>query len=144
MDEFDDFVSALQKEIDKEVQRDYSDKAIELMKKKYNWGKIENANTWSRYTGSCGDTMEFFIYINENEIIEDISFLTDGCSPSVASGSQATILAKGKSVKDALNITSDDILNEIGKLAPEDAHCPVLAETAFKLALRHHYLLNNS
>ena len=44
------------------------------------------------------------------------SFWTDGCGPSIASGSMVTELVKGKSVSEALKITQQDILDALGGL----------------------------
>ncbi|MFX0102123.1 MAG: iron-sulfur cluster assembly scaffold protein [Candidatus Hodarchaeota archaeon] len=135
MDRFDKFVEDLQRQIDEQTRRDYSPRAIELGQKPENWGRIDDATSSVAYEGPCGDTMEIFLKIDDDGIISKISFLTDGCVSSISSGSQATILAKGKSVDEAYKITSDDILQALGRLPPDSLHCPVLAEKTLKRAI---------
>lgn len=134
-DEFDKFVQELQEEIDQEVRENFSPNALDLIKNKYNWGKLNDANATSRYTGPCGDTMEFFLKINNEGIINDARFQTNGCNPTIASGSQTTLLIIGKTIENAKSLTSDDIMKAIGKLPPENSHCPELANRALKKAL---------
>lgn len=139
MDKFDKFVEDLQRQIDEQTRRDYSPRAIELGQKPVNWGRMEDATASVAYEGPCGDTMEFFLKIDEDGKITDISFLTDGCVSSISSGSQATIMAKGKTVDEAHEITNEDILKELGRLPPDSLHCPVLAERTLKRAIEKYW-----
>lgn len=132
---FDIFCDELQEEINQEIRDDYSPNAIDLMKHKYNWGKMENATASAKYTGPCGDTMEFFLKVVGNRV-EEITFLTDGCMPTIASGCQATLLAKGKMLDDVEAITSKQIHDAIGKLPEAHHHCPVLAQRALAEAVK--------
>ncbi len=63
----------------------------------------------------CGDHCMMFIKVRE-EIIHEISFLIFGCDAAVASGSMTTVLAKGKSIKEALELTEQDIINALDGL----------------------------
>ncbi|MHA1369977.1 MAG: iron-sulfur cluster assembly scaffold protein [Promethearchaeota archaeon] len=144
MDRFDKFIEDLQREIDEETRRDFSERVIELAQKPENWGVISDATVQVCYEGPCGDTMKFYLKIDDNDVIEDISFTTDGCAPTVAAGSQATILAKGRHIDTAYKITNRDILDALGKLPPEHLHCPVLAETTLKRAIEKYKALKDS
>ncbi|MBD3187267.1 iron-sulfur cluster assembly scaffold protein [Candidatus Bathyarchaeota archaeon] len=134
MDDFDRFVDALQKEIDLETRRDFSDRVVKLGSNPENWGRMEDANVHARYTGPCGDTMEFYLMIDDG-VITKISFMTNGCAPSIASGSQATLLALGKTVDEVMNIESSDILGALGRLPESHHHCPELARRTLHLAI---------
>ncbi len=136
-DNFEKFVKELQREINEEESELFSKKVIELSHNPKNWGKMENSTVEDKFLGPCGDTMHFFLKINEKDnIIEKITFITDGCGPSVASGSQLTIMAEYKSIDDVLKITSDDILKELERLPSDHSHCPVLAINALNKALK--------
>jgi len=53
---------------------------------------------------SCGDTLEVFVHLNDQEVIDDISFEGHGCSISMASSSMMAELMGGKSLRDALDL----------------------------------------
>ena len=86
---------------------------------------------------SCGDFLTIFIKVKEN-IICDISFLVYGCVAAIASSSMTTVLAKGKSLEDALKITDKDIACALGGLPIRKMHCSVLGATALKNAIKHY------
>jgi nitrogen fixation NifU-like protein len=139
---FENFIKKLQQEIDEEESKIFSKRVIDLYHNPKNWGKMDNPTVEEKLLGPCGDTMQFFMKINGNDdVIEKISFLTDGCGPSVASGSQTTIFVEKKRVIEALKINPEDILKELGRLPEEHLHCPVLAINALRKGLNK-YLQN--
>lgn len=114
----------------------YNDKVMDHFMNPRNVGEIENADGVGEVGNiRCGDIMKIYLKINDDEIIEDIKFRTFGCGSAVASSSIATELIKGKSVKEALQITNKDVLNELGGLPVIKVHCSVLAEQALKAAV---------
>jgi len=98
-----------------------------------NHGPLNNFNGHARITGHCGDTMEFWISA-QNDNIEHIGFTTTGCGTSHAAGSMATCLAKGRSLEEALDIQQKDILDALGGLPKESEHCALLAASTLKEA----------
>lgn len=127
-DNFDEFVEKLQKEImDKELEH-YNEYIVNLFHDPKNWGKPpeEEISACHAYEGSCGDTMQFFLKIN-NHIIEKATFVTDGCGATVAAGSQTTQLIVGKSLEFAENIKPEDIDNALKGLPEDHKHCAELA-----------------
>jgi len=135
-DDFEKFVNELQKEIDEKALEEFSPRVLELFKNPQNWGAIKNPTVEGELLGPCGDTVKYFIKINsKTEVIEDITFITDGCGPSIASASQTTMLVKNKSVADALKLEPEDVAMQLGKLPPEHAHCPLLAINSLKEVL---------
>lgn len=87
----------------------------------------------ARITGPCGDTMEFWVLARRG-VVEQASFITDGCGPSLASGSMATCLAQGKPVGEAAAIGQREILDALGGLPAEVEHCALLAANTLKAA----------
>jgi nitrogen fixation NifU-like protein len=79
--------------------------------------------------------MEIYLVV-KNGAIANATFWTDGCGPSIASGSMATELAKGKSIADAMKISQDDILDPLGVLPEESLHCALLAANTLREAIR--------
>ncbi|MBN1828871.1 MAG: P-loop NTPase [Deltaproteobacteria bacterium] len=98
-----------------------------------NNGPLEVFDGNARITGPCGDTMEFWV-VARNGRVEKVSFVTDGCGPSLACGSMATCLAEGNAIKDAAAVQQKDILEALGGLPLEFEHCALLAADALKAA----------
>ncbi len=98
-----------------------------------NCGPLEGADGHAWITGPCGDTMAFWVAVRDG-IVEKASFITDGCGPSVASGSAAVCLAEGRRVEDAARLGQQDILDALGGLPEESKHCALLAADTLKAA----------
>jgi nitrogen fixation NifU-like protein len=126
--------------IKQEMRKIYSEAAIEHGMNPRNLGELEDADGFGRVTGSCGDTMHIWIKVKDGTI-SDIGFLTDGCGTSMASGSMATELAKGKSLAEAHKISQEDVLNALGGLPEESQHCALLAADTLKAAIREYLKL---
>jgi len=87
----------------------------------------------ARITGPCGDTMEFWVTI-EDEHVKRAWFTTDGCGSSLACGSMATTLCRGRRVGEAMKIAQADILRELGGIPVESEHCALLAAITLRAA----------
>ncbi|MBN2654559.1 MAG: iron-sulfur cluster assembly scaffold protein [Nitrospirae bacterium] len=98
-----------------------------------NRGQLDKFNCHSRVTGPCGDVMEFWLYV-QDDIIEKISFETDGCGSSLACGSMASVLAEGRKLDQAAAMDKREILDALGGLSPEMRHCALLAAVTLKTA----------
>jgi len=107
--------------------------ALEHAENPRNMGPLENFNGHARITGPCGDTMEFWIQVQEGKI-KKVSFITDGCGPSIASGSMTTCLAEGKTVDEAKSISQKKVLEALEGLPEESQHCALLAANTLKAA----------
>ncbi len=53
---------------------------------------------------SCGDTLEVYVSVDDNDRISNISFEGHGCSISMASSSMMTDLMLGRSLKEVLDL----------------------------------------
>lgn len=100
-----------------------------------NYGRLSRYDGWARITGPCGDTMEFWIQVKEDRV-ERCTFITDGCGPSLASGSVATELAIGRAIVEVAAIGRQDILSALGGLPTEVKHCALLAADTLRSACR--------
>ena len=136
--DFEKMADRLESDIMEQMQRTYSEIAIDHAMNPRNIGRIEGANGHARFTGPCGDTMEIFLRI-QNNVITQAVFMTDGCGTSIASGSIVTELAKGKRIQEAYRISRRDVLDALGGLPEEDEHCALLAASTMRLAV-HDYL----
>ena len=118
----------------------YSEKVIEHFTSPKNVGRMLDADGVGTIgEPDCGDNCMIFIKVRD-EIIHDISFLIFGCGAAIASGSITTVLAKGKSLQEALQITEEDILHALDGLPEAKEHCSNLGAAALHAAI-HDYLL---
>jgi Mrp family chromosome partitioning ATPase len=98
-----------------------------------NQGPLEGHDSYARLTGPCGDTMEFWLKVSQGKVAK-ASFTTSGCGPSLACGSMATCLVKGKRVAEAAALEQKDILEALHGLPAEHAHCALLAARVLQAA----------
>ena len=114
----------------------YNDRVIKEFSNPQNVGELKDANAVGQVgNASCGDIMKIFMKINDENIIEDVSFQTFGCAAAIATSSVATSMIKGKTVDEALKITNAQVVEELGGLPAQKLHCSVLAEEAIKAAI---------
>jgi nitrogen fixation NifU-like protein len=100
-----------------------------------NVGEIENADGVGEVgNAKCGDIMRMYLKI-DGDVITDVKFKTFGCGSAIASSSMATELIKGKTVKEAMDLTNKAVADALDGLPPVKMHCSVLAEQAIKSAL---------
>lgn len=99
-----------------------------------NFGKLPDANGVAQITGPCGDTMAIWLRAEGGSIVR-ASFATDGCWPSIASGSCAARLAEGRTPEEAAGIEQQDVLEALGGLPKDSQHCALLAATTLKAAV---------
>lgn len=131
---FDKFIEEIQKEIIEEEKVIYSEKVIEEANNPKNVGRMSNPDAFGILDGSCGDTIEIYMKVKNDEII-DISFMTDGCGATIACGSVLTSMVKGKNINEAMEISRDDLINVLGGLPKENLHCAALAVGSLKKAI---------
>ena len=89
--------------------------------------------------GLCGDTMEMYLVIHEN-LVENATFFTDGCTASRLCGSTAARLAKGRSLKEVLRVSPTDIIDSWGEIPGGNVHCAILAVMTLHKALADYLL----
>ncbi|MBQ5986872.1 MAG: Fe-S cluster assembly scaffold protein NifU [Clostridia bacterium] len=114
----------------------YSEKVLDHFQHPRNVGEIPDADGVGMVgNAKCGDIMQMFIKVNDDEIIEDVKFKTFGCGAAIATSSMATELIKGKSIDEALTLSNDAVVEALEGLPPIKIHCSVLAEEAVKAAV---------
>jgi len=117
----------------------YSAKVMDHFTHPRNVGELADANAIGEVGNmKCGDIMKIYMRI-EDDIIKDVSFKTFGCGAAVATSSMATEMVKGRSIKEALELTNTAVMEALDGLPPVKVHCSVLAEEAIKSALADYY-----
>ncbi len=113
----------------------YSEKVMDHFSNPRNVGEIENADGVGTVgNAKCGDIMRMFLKV-ENGIITDVKFKTFGCGAAIATSSMATEMVKGKTLKEALQLTNAAVAEALDGLPPVKMHCSLLAEEAVKAAV---------
>jgi nitrogen fixation NifU-like protein len=99
------------------------------------FGPLRGANGNAKITGPCGDTMEFWVYV-ENGKVCMATYTTDGCYHSIACGNAAVFLAAETNIEVANSIEQQDVLTFVGALPDESKHCALLAANTLKAAIK--------
>jgi nitrogen fixation NifU-like protein len=129
-------------ELQKEMWTGYTEVVVDHAQNPRNVGSIHDADGFARVTGPCGDTMQIWLKV-QNDTIKQATFWTDGCGTSIAAGSMATELVKGKTIATALRITQQDVLDALGGLPEESVHCALLAANTLKEAAKDYLDIRN-
>ncbi|MGI6349307.1 MAG: iron-sulfur cluster assembly scaffold protein [Eubacteriales bacterium] len=117
----------------------YSDKVIEHFMSPHNAYSMPDAHAeGSSGDISCGDYVTFYIKVKDGRL-EEISYLVFGCCASIATSSITSVLAKGKTLQEALDMKEDDIVQALDGLPENKVHCSNLGLSALRAAI-HAYL----
>lgn len=101
----------------------------------YNAGPMENPDAVGKAGDpACGDALEVSIRVKDG-VLEDVKFMVFGCAASIATSSMMTVLAKKKTLEQALTITEQDIVDALGGLPDEKVHCSNLGVGALHQAI---------
>lgn len=116
----------------------YSQTVIEHFMSPRNARSMPDAHAKGYYGDpGCGDSLTIYIKVVKGRI-SDISFLVFGCSASIASASMTTVLAKDKTLEEALAISDSDIVEALGGLPEEKLHCSNLGASALHEAIKNY------
>ena len=114
---------------------DFSDIVLDHFMSPRNIGGMDDANGIGAIgEPSCGDALTIYIQVNDN-VITDISFLVHGCVAGYATSSMTTVLAKGKTLEEAYQITKENITDAMGGLPDQKLHCSLLGPEVLKKAI---------
>jgi nitrogen fixation NifU-like protein len=83
---------------------------------------------------SCGDQMKLWIRVEEDRIAE-IKFKSFGCPGAIATSSMVTQLARGRTLRAALALTDDDVIEALGGIPENKKHCSLLGINALHTAI---------
>lgn len=143
--DFDQMLEELQQEIAEREAALYSDTVRREARVPKNMGRMEGANLHGVVHGWCGDTMEIYLRLDDDDggapgstqppTIEEATFITDGCGATVACGSMLTQMVTGMKLEKAEWVLPQDLINALGGLPEEHKHCAGLAISTLQNAL---------
>jgi nitrogen fixation NifU-like protein len=152
----------------------YSENVMKYFRNPKNIGKIDNPDSVSTVGNpKCGDVMKVYLKIGQRPVlkvsskkltvnnkkskktsdsrklktekyIKDIKVQTLGCGAAIATSSAATQMVKGLSLKEALGITNQKIVEKLGGLPKVKYHCSLLAEQGIKKAIQKYLDSDNN
>ncbi len=96
----------------------YGDRIIELYRNPLNEGELEDAEVFSAENPKCGDKTKIYLEI-EDEEISDVKHETKGCAICKAYVSLFSEEIKGRTIKYARDLESEDVLNLLDAEIPE-------------------------
>ena len=114
----------------------YGRKVMEHFAQPHNVGEMKGADGVGRHRNEVdGDDVVVYIKVKD-DVITDISFQVFGCAAAIASSSMYTEMVKGKSMREALAITKEDVSEALGGLPAEKVDCSVIAPEALREAVQ--------
>ena len=117
-----------------QARKTYSKKVIEHFTSPRNLGAMDDPDSFMYMSGMCGDTIGIFVKLDADRI-GDISFVTNGCGPTIACSSALTCMAEGLTVDKAMSLKSEDLIRYLEGLPKENTHCADLAVNTLRGAL---------
>jgi nitrogen fixation NifU-like protein len=119
----------------------YRQQILDHYKNPRNYGELEDADI--EHVGEnpmCGDTIKMFVRLaDDEETIEYVSFVGDGCAISQASASMLSNELQGRSLEAVRGMDRDDIIDMLGvELSPMRIKCAVLAEKVAQDGIKIH------
>ncbi|BHH84577.1 iron-sulfur cluster assembly scaffold protein [Desulforhopalus sp. 52FAK] len=137
--EFDALMDKIQSEVFEEARETLGEKGFDRWRNPKFCGRLDDADGYAKLTGDCGDTMEMYIKV-QNQLVNQVSYFTDGCSSSSIAGSFAAELATGKGFTEVLDLRGDDVLQEVGRFPESEEHCAHLAIRTLQEALNSYLM----
>ncbi len=114
----------------------YSPAVLDHFSNPRNVGYLDDPTVAVQYgEPSCGDCLLIFLKIEEN-ILREMKYKVLGCAAAIATASMASVMATGRTVEQALELTESEVAEALGGLPPDKMHCSNLAVGALKAALR--------
>ncbi len=118
---------------------DYPDEVLALINDPEYCGRMNDPSGSSYLKGPCGDSMEFYLII-ENGRITSIKYYTEGCPATRACAAMTARLAGGKSIQQALSISAGEVIERLKKLPEDHLHCSILAVSTLYRAIADYLL----
>jgi len=135
MQKHDSDADALRENSLKKLKKHYSKTVVEHCLHPRNFQRMRAADGYIKHTGADGEIVEIFVRLDNDRVIE-CTFQTDGCAATLACGSIATELIKGRMYSEATEAVSPDkIIETLGGLPDGNIHCAHKISQALKQAM---------
>lgn len=98
-------------------------------------GRMDKPDAYGTLTGDCDDTDEFFLKVFTSRI-QEVRFRTTGCLYAIACCEATASLAEGRTVREAMRISPEAVIEHLGGLPKHYEHCAQQAVGTLYQALR--------
>lgn len=113
----------------------YSQMVMEHFMNPRNVGEIENPDGVGEEGNPVdGDVMAFYIRVRDNHL-DDIKYKVFGCGIAIAVASMTSEMAKGKTLDEAMKITSRLVAKKLGGIPKQKELCSNLGAQALHKAV---------
>ncbi len=113
----------------------YNDTVLDHFSDPRNVGTIPDADGTGSFGNALdGDIITIYIKVQHSTLI-DVKCKVFGCAAAIAAGSMVTLLAIGKELEEALEISNDDVAQALGGLPEKKLLCSNIAATALHIAI---------
>lgn len=104
----------------------YSETAIDYYMEKPHMGILPNPDLAGEMTGTCGDTMEVYLKLEDGKI-KDAKYEVMGCAGAVSAAMAAVDLIKGKTLEEARKLDDGQVFGVLQEIPVKKHHCIQLA-----------------
>lgn len=110
--------------IDQRTRQLYQDLLLDHNKNPRNFKVLDTATHEAvGHNPLCGDKLVVYLEVDDEDIVQDVSFIGEGCAISKASASMMTTYIKGKTVEEAEKLFEQFHDLATGKIEPDsDEH----------------------
>jgi len=102
-------------------------------------GWMEKPDAYGKIAGDCGDVDEYFLKIFSSRL-QEVRFRTTGCLYAIACCEAVACLAEGRTVREAMRIGQDAVIEYLGGVPKPYEHCALLAAGTLYQALRNYLI----
>ena len=103
-----------------------------------NVGRLERPHGQAELTGTCGDSLGVQIAVRDGAL-EQVAVQPRGCAYTLACASAVSVLAQGRTLDAALELSPEDVAAELGGLPEDHAHCARLAVNTLGEAIAEYF-----
>jgi nitrogen fixation NifU-like protein len=118
----------------------YRQQILDHYRNPRNYGELEDPSfSHVGENTSCGDEIEVFVGLDEEDRVEAVTFTGDGCAISQAAASLLSEEVQGMTVEELYDLDRDDVLELLGvEVTPMRIKCAVLAEKVIQDGAKLH------
>lgn len=115
----------------------YKENILDHYRHPRNTGTLENpTHSHEESNPLCGDVIRIDLHINDDNVVDQVTFQGKGCAISQASASMLTEMVVGKTLDEVKQISKDDILEALGiEIGPVRMKCALLSLKALKSSI---------
>lgn len=113
----------------------FNDRTVTYAAKRQYYGSLSSADAYGASRCDCADDVRLWLNFDQDNVVCQAAYMSEGCLSSQAAGSALCTLALGKNSKQLLAITKEHLDDELGGLPLGSRHTLDLVLQALKAAV---------